>query len=102
LVFRDSLGADNVDYIIADRIIIPADQRHLLAAGGHLRTHTRQRCSGALRRADPTRKETGLPHPAQCSARNNTYKITPAMFDVWMRLLSEAKRVQAARSNWQH
>ena len=44
---------------------------------------------GTTSRRPPTRAECGLPESGFvfCSF-NNTYKITPAIFDVWMRLLS--------------
>ena len=44
----------------------------------------------------PTRAEVGLPEPGFvfCSF-NNSYKITPAMFDVWMRLLRAGRRQRA-------
>jgi protein O-GlcNAc transferase len=95
LGYSGTMGADCIDYIIADRTVIPED---------HFRFYTEQvvwlpdtyqpnayRADGGTRRIPehlPTRAECGLPEAGFvfCSF-NNTYKITPTIFDVWMRLL---------------
>ncbi|MGN6748733.1 MAG: tetratricopeptide repeat protein [Xanthobacteraceae bacterium] len=95
LGYSGTMGADCVDYIVADRTVIPED---------HFRFYTEQvvwlpdtyqpnayRADGDKRRIPerlPTRAECNLPEAGFvfCSF-NNTYKITPAMFDLWMRLL---------------
>jgi len=91
LGFPGTLGADYVDYIIADRIIIPADQRHLFSEQvvylpDAYQANDRKRLISPHR---PTRQEAGLPDTGTVfCAFNNAYKITPTMFDVWMRLLA--------------
>jgi protein O-GlcNAc transferase len=95
LGYSGTMGADCIDYIVADRTVIPED---------HFRFYTEQvvwlpdtyqpnayRTDGDKRRIPerlPTRAECNLPEAGFvfCSF-NNTYKITPAIFDLWMRLL---------------
>jgi len=94
LGFPGTYGADYIDYIIADRIIIPADQRHLFSEQVVYLPHAYQandrKRAVAPRR--PTRREAGLPDVGTVfCAFNNAYKITPTVFDVWMRLLSNVE-----------
>jgi protein O-GlcNAc transferase len=95
LGFPATMGAEYIDYIIADSVVIPAE-----AEGGYAEHIVRlpDCClpydNQQLIAADtPSRAEAGLP-PAGFvfCAFNNQYKITPAMFDVWMRLLRETPK----------
>ncbi|MGB6536393.1 MAG: hypothetical protein WBF58_10580, partial [Xanthobacteraceae bacterium] len=90
LGYLGTMGADYIDYVIADKIVLPFDQDayysekiiHLphcflvnddtLAIGPHT----------------PSRSDVGLPDEGFvfCSF-NNSYKLAPAIFDLWMRLL---------------
>lgn len=82
----------NIDYIIADRIVVPR-------AHDAFYSEAVVRMPGCYQPNDPTRtiaagattrRDAGLPEGAFVLAGfNNTYKITPQMFDVWMRLLGE-------------
>ncbi len=85
-----TMGADFLDYVIADPFIIPHDQQqYYVEKIVHLpdcyQPSDPQR---PIPDAVPSRAECGLPEEAFvfCSF-NNTNKITPDMFDVWMRLL---------------
>ena len=92
LGYPGTLGADFVDYILVDHFIVPADRQPFYnEALIHLPhcyqvNDTRREISSAI----PTRRESGLPDEefVYCSFNSN-YKITSAMFDVWMDLLKE-------------
>ncbi len=83
-------GADYLDYIICDRVVIPeAHHVHYSEKVVYL-PDTFQANDSRRPIADhtPSRAEAGLPEEGFvfCSF-NNTYKYTPPMFDIWMRLL---------------
>jgi protein O-GlcNAc transferase len=90
LGYPATMGTDFIDYIIADHFILPADQQpfydekivHL--PGCYQPNDTKRAIADRI----PTRGECGLPEDAFvfCSF-NSTYKITPQIFGVWMRLL---------------
>ena len=90
LGYAGTLGAPYVDYIIADKILIPEDEHQYysekVAYLPHC-YHPNDR-SRLISDVTPTRKALGLSEDSFvfCSF-NNSYKITPDMFDVWMRLL---------------
>jgi predicted O-linked N-acetylglucosamine transferase (SPINDLY family) len=92
LGFPGTMGAPFMDYIVADRVIIPPEHfPHYTEAVVHLpQTYqaTDNRRPIAPRR--PSRAECGLPADGFvfCSFNNN-YKITPDVFDIWMRLLGK-------------
>jgi predicted O-linked N-acetylglucosamine transferase (SPINDLY family) len=90
LGYASTTGAGFIDYVIADRIALPFDQQpfykekivHLPDC--FLPTDTKKPASPS----PPARRELGLPDGAFVfCAFNNSYKITPVVFDVWMRLL---------------
>ena len=90
LGYPGTMGAPYIDYIIADRIVIPqAQQDHysekIIYLPDAYQANDRKR-----RVADgtPSRSEAELPERGFVFACfNNTYKIGPEVFDVWMRLL---------------
>ncbi|MGE5540329.1 MAG: tetratricopeptide repeat protein [Gemmatimonas sp.] len=91
LGFPGTLGLAAIDYIIADTITIPEahdsfyEERVVRLPDCYQPTDTRRRAAPA-----PTRKDVGLPEGAFVfCCFNNNYKITPAVFDVWMRLLAK-------------
>ena len=92
LGYPGTMGANYIDYIIADPTIIPADQRAFYTEQvvwlpetyqvNDKRRHITERV--------PTRRECGLPDAAFVfCCFNNSYKITPEVFDIWMRLLKQ-------------
>jgi predicted O-linked N-acetylglucosamine transferase (SPINDLY family) len=92
LGFPGTMGADCFDYILADRYVIPSEQRTCYAESVVYLPDTFQ-VNDAKRHPmerTPTRMEVGLPENAFvfCSFNNN-FKLNPSMFDVWMRLLRE-------------
>jgi len=91
LGYPGTLGADFVDYVIADRIILPFDQEAFYTEKIVHLPDTYQ--ANESRRADaaatPSRREAGLPDEGFVfCCFNNHLKITAPVFDVWMRLLA--------------
>ncbi|NTW98994.1 MAG: tetratricopeptide repeat protein [Geobacteraceae bacterium] len=90
LGYAGTMGAEYMDYILADRHVIPEDDRINFSEKVVYLPDTYLPTDGTLRLADrmPTREEYGLPSSGFifCSF-NHDYKINPPMFDVWMRLL---------------
>jgi predicted O-linked N-acetylglucosamine transferase (SPINDLY family) len=82
-------GLPSIDYVIADRFLIPEETAPLysekpLYMPDIYQVSDRKRGVGLT----PTRAQCGLPEDAFvfCSLNNN-YKYTPEVFDVWMRIL---------------
>ncbi len=91
LGFPATMGADFIDYVIADPVVLPMDQQRFFDERIVHLPHSYQPNDGKRIISDlaPTRAEWGLPEQAFvfCSF-NNTYKITPTFFDLWMGLLA--------------
>jgi protein O-GlcNAc transferase len=90
LGFPATMGAPYIDYIIADRCVISSEsagrysEKIAWLPDSFQANDARRSMSETLpRRADAGLPETGF---VFC-AFSNSYKITPTMFDVWMRLL---------------
>jgi predicted O-linked N-acetylglucosamine transferase (SPINDLY family) len=93
LGYPGTMGGSFIDYLIADDFVVPAEQRaHYAEAIAYLPECFQandDRRAAAERRF--TRVELGLPESALVlCCLNNSHKINPAMFDVWMRLLARA------------
>lgn len=90
LCYAGTMGADFIDYIIADGFLIPEGQEaefteKVVRLPHCYQPNDRQR---ELAKAPVGRAEAGLPDGAFVFACfNNTAKLAPEMFDVWMRLL---------------
>ena len=88
--FPGTMGANFIDYIIADPFVLPMDQQPFFAEKIVHLPHSYQPNDSHRLIADfpPTRAECGLPEEGLVFCTfNNTYKLTPAFFDIWMRLL---------------
>ncbi|HMI97693.1 MAG TPA: tetratricopeptide repeat protein [Micropepsaceae bacterium] len=87
-----TMGASYVDYIVADRIVIPDEHRRFYTEKIVILPDTYQ-CNDSKRRIaekTPTRAEAGLPAQGLVfCCFNDTSKITPEIFDVWMRFLKD-------------
>lgn len=86
-------GLPNVDYVIADRFLIPEEMARYysekpLYMPDIYQVSDRKRIVSAI----PDRASCGLPEGAFvfCSFNNN-YKYTPEMFAAWMRILKRVK-----------
>jgi protein O-GlcNAc transferase len=85
-------GSDFIDYIVADRMVVPPDQDRFfsekIAALPETLwvTDTRREMAKA-----PSRTDVGLGEGFVFCCFNHNWKITPDFFDVWMRLLGKVE-----------
>lgn len=90
LGYPGTMGTDSLDYLIADPFIVPGNQEqfyaeHVIRLPDCYQINDRRREVSA--RA-PTRAECGLPDSGVVfCCFNQTYKILPEMFGVWMRIM---------------
>jgi predicted O-linked N-acetylglucosamine transferase (SPINDLY family) len=94
LGFPGTIGADYIDYLIADRHVIPPGEddcyvERIVRLPDCYQVNDARR---AIAAEAGTRAEAGLPDAGFvfCSFNNN-YKITPDVFAVWMRLLASVE-----------
>jgi predicted O-linked N-acetylglucosamine transferase (SPINDLY family) len=91
LGYPGTMGADFIDYIVADKNLIPEASQKFYSEKPIYLPHHYQAQDSDLPIADivPSRADLGLPERAFVfCALSNSYKITPAEFDIWMRLLT--------------
>lgn len=91
LGFPSTMGVSFIDYILADAVVAPTDQKNAYVEKIIHLPHCYQPndCRRPIATPAPSRLSLGLPEDAFvfCSF-NNPYKYTPDIFDVWMRLLA--------------
>jgi len=91
LGFPGTMGAEFIDYVIADPFVLPMDQQPFYSEKiVHLPDcYQPNDTKRLLSNITPTRADCSLPEQGFvfCSF-NNTYKITPEFFAIWMRLLT--------------
>jgi predicted O-linked N-acetylglucosamine transferase (SPINDLY family) len=94
LGYPGTMGAPYMDYIIADPTVLPDPNRihyseQVVYLPNAYQANDRKR---RIAERTPTRVEAGLPQTGFVFACfNNTHKIGPEMFDIWMRLLGDVK-----------
>ena len=89
LGYPGTVGLQSIDYTLADKIIIPADHRNdYMGKIAYLPHYFPASRPVIFDLEVPTRAAAGLPEEGfiYCCF-NAAYKITPDIFDVWMRLL---------------
>jgi predicted O-linked N-acetylglucosamine transferase (SPINDLY family) len=90
LGYAGTMGADFVDYIIVDQFVVPAEQRRFFSERLVHLPHSYQ-CNDDKREiavTTPSRTNCGLPNTGFVfCCFNDSYKITPDVFDILMRLL---------------
>jgi protein O-GlcNAc transferase len=91
LVYPGTSGARFMDVILADRIVLPADQQPFFSEKIlHLPDCYQANDATRIIPPAPSRAEAGLPDSGFVfCCFNNSWKIAPAVFDIWMRLLSQ-------------
>jgi predicted O-linked N-acetylglucosamine transferase (SPINDLY family) len=103
LGYPGSMGADFIDYILVDKFVVPIGQQpyfreklvHL--PGTYLVSDSQYEIDPTM----PSRRQAKLPDEAFVfCCFNNSYKITPMMFDVWMRLLREVPQAVLWLRDW--
>jgi predicted O-linked N-acetylglucosamine transferase (SPINDLY family) len=85
------MGADFIDYILVDPFIVPSEMAEFYSAKlVHLPVSYQPNMSRPIADSGAGRRDHGLPESGFvfCSF-NNSYKITPEVFEVWMRLLQD-------------
>jgi len=90
LGYPGTLGAPYIDYLIADAYLIPEAQRAHYAEQLIYLPECFQANDDRRAHPEPTaRSELGLPEQAVVlCCFNNSYKLNPSFFEVWMRLLA--------------
>jgi protein O-GlcNAc transferase len=89
--YLGTMGAEYFDYLVADPFLIPKDKQQfysekIVYIPSYQANDSRQVISDKAF----TREEVGLPENAFVfCCFNNIYKITPATFDSWMRILNK-------------
>ena len=94
LGYPGTLGSNHHDYIIADKILIPKEnqkdysEKIIYLPNSFLVNDSTKKISKKIF----TREELGLPKNGfvYCCF-NQSYKITPVIFDIWMRLLKKVE-----------
>ena len=92
LGYPGTLGADFIDYIVADPIVIPEDQRQHYSEKIIYLPHTYQPTDNkrVISTKVITREDLGLPNDGFVfCCFNNNHKISPREFEIWMRLLQK-------------
>jgi predicted O-linked N-acetylglucosamine transferase (SPINDLY family) len=94
LGYPATMGADFIDYAIADTFVLPADQKEFWSEqivympDCYLPHDTITKRRMPVRR--PSRAEVGLPEQGFVfCCFNNFFKLTPEMFRIWMNLLRQ-------------
>lgn len=90
LGYPGTLAAPYIDYIVADHVLIPEELKSFYTEKIVYMPNSYQINDNKKTISDiiPNRAELGLPEDAFVfCCFNNNYKITPDVFDVWMRIL---------------
>jgi predicted O-linked N-acetylglucosamine transferase (SPINDLY family) len=89
LGYPGTMAADYIDYLIADTTLIPQESRkHYTENIVYLPNSYQPNNGTKISEKSFTRRQFGLPSSGFVfCCFNNSYKITPGMFDGWMRVL---------------
>lgn len=94
LGYPGTMGANYMDYIIADQHVLPGADERFCAEKIAWLPDSYQPNDGLRDRgfSVPARRQYGLPEQAFVfCCFNNSYKITPEIFALWMRLLGQSQ-----------
>jgi protein O-GlcNAc transferase len=92
LGYPGTSGTSFIDYIMADQTLLPPGNQKFFSEKPIYMPYSQCALEANIPLLDttPTRLELGLPEEGFVfCAINSTYKITPAEFDIWMRLLQQ-------------
>jgi len=97
LGFPGTTGADYIDYILADRVVIPPSEAKYYSEKIIYLPNTYQPTDNKQIISDRkfTRRNLGLPGDPDTivfSSFNQTHKIEPEAFDVWMKILKKVTK----------
>ncbi|WP_052657649.1 tetratricopeptide repeat protein [Thalassospira sp. HJ] len=89
-----TIGAEFIDYMVVDKVTVPETHKQYLSEKPIYLPHCYQPNDDqrAIPETNTTRADFGLPDDGFvfCSF-NNTYKISPREFDIWMRLSKQVE-----------
>jgi len=91
LGYPGTAGGDLLDYVLADRFLVPEGEQEFFSERIAYLPDAYQANDSKREIAErpPTRAEVGLPeHGFVYCCFNNSYKVQPRVFDIWMRLLA--------------
>jgi predicted O-linked N-acetylglucosamine transferase (SPINDLY family) len=94
LGYPGTMGSDFIDYIIADKVVVPFDREpfyteKIVHLPESYQVNSRLNIAGCSKR-----EVAGLPEKGFVfCCFNNCYKINPPVFDVWMRLLKRVNGI---------
>jgi len=94
LGYPGTMGAEYIDYLIADKTLIPNESQKFYTEKIAYMPHSYQVNDRSRVISDRvfTKTEVGLPEEGFVFACfNSNYKITPDIFDVWVRILKSVK-----------
>jgi predicted O-linked N-acetylglucosamine transferase (SPINDLY family) len=93
LGFLGTLGGDSMDYLLADAMLVPPEERqHYAEKIIYLPSYQANDSTRQIADQRFTRAELGLPVTGFVfCCFNANYKITPATFDGWMRILGRVE-----------
>lgn len=90
LGYPGTMGAEFIDYIVTDKVLVPDEYKHHLSEkviempNSYMVTDNTREISNQIM----NRSQQGIPKYAFVfCCFNNAYKISPREFDIWMRLL---------------
>ena len=92
--YPGTMGADYIDYIIADHIVLPLEMQPAFSEKAVYMPDTYQANDRKrfVSPKTPSKAELGLPENGFVfCCFNNNFKITPDIFDIWMRLLKSVE-----------
>lgn len=91
--YLGTIGAEYMDYLIADQIIIPEDaKKHYVEKIVYLPSYQVNDTKRQIAEPGLTRGQLGLPENVFVfCCFNNTYKISPDTFYCWLRILNQVK-----------
>jgi protein O-GlcNAc transferase len=94
LAYPGSMGASYIDYLVADPTVVPASNQKYFSEKLVYLPNSYQANDRKRRIGDKafTRPELRLPeHGFVFCCFNNNFKITPDVFDLWMRILTQVE-----------
>jgi len=91
LVYPGTTGAAYMDYVLADRVVLPLDQQSFFSEKiVQLPDCYQANDTARIVPPAPSRTEAGLPETGFVfCCFNNSWKIAAPVFDIWMRLLQQ-------------
>ena len=94
LGFLGTMGAEFIDYIFADNVLIPQEERkHYTEKIVYLPYYQPNDTKREISFKQLTRSDFGLPNNQFVfCCFNNTYKISPYIFDSWMQILKRSPK----------